>query len=515
MNRLALGLALFAAAFAGACSGGGSTPVPPPPVGGFSNSSLKGQYAFSMSGQDSGGFFARVGSFTADGSGNITAGIEDVNTAFAAETLTFTSSKYSIQSDGRGTVNLTNATGTLIFSVTLISATQGLMAQTDGIATASGTFLLQNSAAFSTTAIANGYVFDVSGIDSNNNPDSIVGQFVSSGGGAITTGVLDENDAAVPSGAATITNGTYQLDATNGPTFGRGAVAFTAGGATFNYIFYMVDGSRLRMMETNSTALTVGDAMAQANNVPTTNAGFTGSFAMLIGGASGAGPDARLGRFTSDGNGGLTAIVLHDNNAGNFQSVPKGTVSQASYALDSTLPGSGRGTATFNDSSLGTFIFIFYMVSPTQGVIQDNSNLIVADGTLLAQTGSPFSNTNLAGNYAFNWSGISTNNSTLVTAEEDFVGQLALSSSTSSNVTGALDLSEFSSNQGVFLNIVLSGGLTISGDGTQSNGFTTTLQTNPSSTINFKAIPVNPNSIFVLTIDNSRTTAGIMQKQSP
>jgi hypothetical protein len=484
-------------------------------VGGFSNSSLKGQYAFSMSGQDSGGFFARVGSFTADGSGNITAGIEDVNTAFAAETLTFTKSSYSIQPDGRGTVNLTNSTGTLIFSVTLISATQGLIAQTDGIATASGTFQLQNAAAFSATAIANGYVFDVSGIDPNGNPDSIVGQFVSSGGGTITTGVLDENDDAVPSGAAAITNGTYQLDGTNGPTFGRGAAAFTAGGVTFNYVFYMVDGSRLRMMETNSTALTVGDAMAQANNVPTTNAGFTGSFALLIGGGSSAGPDARLGRFTADGNGGLTAVVLDENNAGSFQSVPKGTVSQASYSMDTTLPGSGRGTATFNDSSLGIFEFIFYLVSPTQGVIQDNSNLIVDDGTLLAQTGGPFSNANLAGNYAFNWSGISTNNSTLITAEEDFVGQFALTSSASNNVAGALDLSEFSSTQGVFLNIVLSGGLTISGDGTQNNGLTTTLHTNPSSTINFKAIAVNPNTAFVLTTDSSRTTAGIMQKQSP
>ena len=45
-NRLALFLALCFATFAAACGGGDSPPTPPPPTGGFSNASLKGQYAF-------------------------------------------------------------------------------------------------------------------------------------------------------------------------------------------------------------------------------------------------------------------------------------------------------------------------------------------------------------------------------------------------------------------------------------------------------------------------------------
>ena len=116
MNRLALALSLFVAVFAAACGGDGSTPTPPPPVGNFSNASLKGQYAFSMSGQDgqTGGFFGRIGSFTADGNGSITAGIEDFNLAGAgSQTLAFSASNYAIQADGRGVINLTNATGTI------------------------------------------------------------------------------------------------------------------------------------------------------------------------------------------------------------------------------------------------------------------------------------------------------------------------------------------------------------------------------------------------------------------
>ena len=108
MNRGALLLTLFVAAFAGACSGGGSTPPPPPPVGGFTNSSLKGQYSFTMTGQAPDGFFARVGSFIADGAGNITGGVEDVNTAtLGGQTLVFSASQYQINADGRGAINLT------------------------------------------------------------------------------------------------------------------------------------------------------------------------------------------------------------------------------------------------------------------------------------------------------------------------------------------------------------------------------------------------------------------------
>ena len=67
--KLFLSVVILAASIAAACGGGGSTtPPPPPPVGKFSNASLKGQYAYSMSGEDlNGAFIARVGSFSADG----------------------------------------------------------------------------------------------------------------------------------------------------------------------------------------------------------------------------------------------------------------------------------------------------------------------------------------------------------------------------------------------------------------------------------------------------------------
>ena len=72
MNRL-LFLPLFSLSlFTIACSGGASNGTPPPKVGTFTNSNLRGNYAFSMSGQDgNGAFITRIGSFIADGSGKI------------------------------------------------------------------------------------------------------------------------------------------------------------------------------------------------------------------------------------------------------------------------------------------------------------------------------------------------------------------------------------------------------------------------------------------------------------
>ena len=524
MSRLALLLTICVAGFAAACSGGGSTPTPPPPVGGYSNSSLNGQYAFLMSGTDAGGFFGRVGVFVADGAGHITGGIEDVNTGTSGEqTLLFSASTYSIQADGRGTVQLTNQTGTLTFSVTLLSTSQGYISQTDAIATTSGTFDLQTPSAFTSTAINGAYVFDVTGIapDVNNNffADSIVGQLVANGG-VINGGVGDENFSASLSGPQAISNGTSALDATNGTTFGRGTLSFSLGGSTFSYIYYIVDAGRIRMMETNTTALTLGDSVAQVSP-PATNAAFTGSFAYLMGGSSASTgqPLTRIGRFTSNGNGGLTAIFGDTNDAGLADQAPSGSLSATTYAIDTNFPGSGRGTMMYTDSKLGTFSYIFYMASPSQGVIQDVSKNNVDDGTILSQTGGPFSMTNLAGNWGFNWSGISSNSSTQVTAEEDYVGQVMLTSSSSSNMTGATDFSEFSSNNGVFLDVVVNGpGLTIGGDGTTGDGSRNSLQakinTSPSGTIKFAAYVVNPNTLFVAGTDSNRVIAGTFRRQS-
>ena len=519
---LALVLSSAFTLFAAACGGGGTTPTPPPPVGGFSVANLKGQYAFSMSGESgaTGGFFARVGSFSADGTGNITGGIEDVNINGVAQTFTFSGSTYTVQADGRGILNLINGTGQLSFSITMISPTQGLIAETDLNATASGSFVLQDSTTFNAGAFNGNYVFDFSGLDANNVPDSLVGQLQANGSGGLG-GMLDENDGAVLSGPQVMASAAYQMDSTNGPTSGRGALTFTTNGIVHDYVFYIVNGSRLRMMEsTSSGALTVGDATVQSS-VPTTNATLNGSFVFLATGSGTGGAITRIGRFTAGGNGAISNVYADTNDAGTVAQVPKGTLSATTYAIDTNFPGSGRGILTFTDSSLGTFSFVIYLGSASGGVIQDVSKNQVADGTLQLQTGGPFSLGSLAGDYAANFTGVSSNGATGATGEEDYVGHLNFASSGSGgNASGTVDFSEFSSNQGAFFNIVVSGnGLTIGGDGTTASGTRNALQlklnTSPASTLNFVPYIVNSQTMVVAGTDANRTISGTITLQAP
>ena len=160
MNRPVLLVAVLLASLTAACGNGGTigiAPLPPPPTGNFSNASLKGQYSFLMSGTElcsgSSSFFTRAGSFAADGSGHITGGLEDINVCTGVFTLQFNNSTYSITADGRGTLSLTNSSGTTNYSITLSSTTQGVIVQTDVNSTASGSFQRQNAAAFSNPAI--------------------------------------------------------------------------------------------------------------------------------------------------------------------------------------------------------------------------------------------------------------------------------------------------------------------------------------------------------------------------
>src|SRR5260370_7009124 len=109
-----------------------------------------------MSGQElCGGLsppFTRAGSFTADGNGHITGGLEDVNVCTGVFTLQFTNSTYSITADGRGTLSLTNTTGTTNYSITLSSAIHGLIAQTHVNSTPTASFHTPHPAASSNPA---------------------------------------------------------------------------------------------------------------------------------------------------------------------------------------------------------------------------------------------------------------------------------------------------------------------------------------------------------------------------
>jgi hypothetical protein len=523
MTYSALFAAIVMAAFTCACGGGGGTisanPAPPPTSGPYSASTLAGTYAFEMSGQDQGGFFARIGSFAANGAGGITGGVLDLSSGIVpgVATVTITSGTYMIGTNGKGTLSLVDSAGeTIGLSIVMTSTTAGLITETDGTATASGNFTVQDATTFASVPnnLTGPYVFDVSGVDPNGAGESFVGQFTANGAGGITTGVVDVNDDFTASGPLPVT-GTFAADATYGSTFGRGTATLILNGTTVNFAFYAVGAGRIRMLRTNFPATSVGDAVAQTGTIPTATSGLTGSFAFILAGSSLSGSDVRAGRVSLS-SGTVSNVQLDDDDSSasgsgnsNHTAIPAGTISAATYTIDPS--GDGRGTLTFTDSSAGTFSFIFYLSSPTQAVIQDVSTgsgtlpIITADGSMQMQTGNPFSTAGEAGNWAFNWSGESINGTTGILAEEDFVGQYT--QTTSGSISGGVDFTELSANS-VVTGAAMSGTMAVVGDGTLRNTYSITLATSPSSTLNFAAYLVDANTIFVVGVDTHRTITG-------
>jgi hypothetical protein len=519
VKRLSWLATLACAAALTACGGGGgSTIPPPPPTGGFSVSSLKGQYAFSMSGSDTGGaYIARTGSFVADGAGNITSAMEDVVDlgSGTAAVVTFVPGSYSVQANGRGVIALKDNSGDppLTLTMDLQSPSQGFLVETDGNAATSGNFNLQTPADFLATSFNGNYVFDFSGADSSGVNTSIIGNISANGTGAITGGVIDTNDATNgPSGATPLTlPATYQLDPANGTTFGRGTASF----AGHVYAFYIVDATQIMFLQEDPLGGSSGNANLQTGTIPTQNSGFTGSFAYLVGGQSTAGPDAAVARFTADGAGGIGTISYDENNDGTAFHISQGSnISNATYAIDTTNTGSGRGTLNFTDSSHGTFQYVFYVITPTSGVIQDvSTNGTVADGMLLSQTGAPFTLSALAGNYVINWNGVDLSSSSV----ENFVGQYVLASSASSNISGVVDGTILGVNGSIngFSDIGSQGTLTITSDGSANNTYQIVAGNPLGATYNYQAYIVDANTVFLVSTDSSRVLAGFVLRQSP
>jgi hypothetical protein len=527
MKRILLVLASVAALWSASCNGSGSTTVtPPPPTGKYTPGSLNGQYAFVTSGEvfASGSQtalgFARLGSFVADGKGGISGGVEDTNTqgVIVNQAVQITGGSYTVQADGRGTLTLNitsnGSASSVNFGIVLTSTSAGLLidetANGNQISIGSGNFVLQTRAgSYSISSVNGPYVFDFSGTypDQNNGPASLVGQFQVNAGVIAAGGVEDVNNSGTFTTAGTVA-GSFQPDPFNASTlatFGRGVAQING----LNYVFYVVDATRVRFLAIDVPGSLAGDAVAQA-----TPASPSGGFVFIVAGANFTSGITRVGRFTVNGTS-LSNVYVDTNNSGSF--IKTDSVSNAMITLDAANP--GRGTGTFTDPAFpkAPFTFVFYLSSPTAGVIQEttvanNLAVDVADGSIAAQTGSPFSGSNISGTYALNWSGLSSPQNNTPIDEEDFVAQATVSNLA---VTGVGDLFQFS-NGTLQTDVVAAGPIAISGDGTGDSGNTTRntmtlkLTSSKSETLDFVIYFASPRLAFFVDKDNNQGTTRIV-----
>jgi hypothetical protein len=353
------------------------------------NLKLHGYYAFSVRGFDPNGLFVAAGRFFADGNGNISAGVMDVNnTASLPANQTFTGT-YSIFQDGLGslTFNITGG-GSRGFALSMMGNGNANIIQFDdstgGGTRNSGVLLIQDTAAFSTVLSAGGYAFGFLGIDSGKSRFAVAGDFQSDGHGTLTSGLLDSDDAGTVSSSIGFTGTSTAVDSN-----GRGTITLNPPSGPAIYSFYVVSATELLVVGIDTFApggnpLVSGTILQQASG---SDFSVISVFELTGLDASGPTAESQVGLFNAiAGNFTLTS----DQNTGGTLTSPGGSGTYSILSGRVTLTGKG-----FQNS-----LPVLYMVNPNQAfIIGTDPAVSFGFVTPQSQPGS-FTGASLSGTYA-------------------------------------------------------------------------------------------------------------------
>ncbi len=485
-NRVALVVIVFIILFALAgCGGGSSSGLAPTPTGSYTNANLSGAYAFSVSGTNQNGFLTVAGSLQADGNGNITSGVEDINNGAAGVfTNVPVTGTYAVSADGRGLATLNSSAAVITIDFVIVSSQRALAIRFDNNSSASGSFDKQSSSAFTAAALGGPFSFSLSGIDGNRNILQTAGAFTSDGVGSLGSGVEDFNDNGSVSTSLPL-SGAYAVGASSG----RGTMSLNTSMGNLNYAFYVVDANHIKLIETDTSLTTAlpalsGDAFRQASGI--SNATLNGPFAYTLGGSL----FAAGGVFTSNGGGSITSGVEDFNSGGII--TQNASLTSGSYSIASN----GRGTLTMTNSA-GTFNFVVYPTQTGGVLMMEMDSTIASSGTAFAQTASPSIGA-ISGNYGYNLSGVPSGG-----VEIDSIARLVANGS--GQFTGAVD---FNSSGTLSQGLAFNGPYTLG-----SNGRGTATLKSSIGTQNLAIYFVSSSRVLLVDLDTGLVGVGDFEMQ--
>jgi hypothetical protein len=511
----------------------------------FSSMSLNGRYAFSYKGNNSTGFSAVVGSFGAQGgtgsTGTIFGGVQDALTAGSAATKSAFTGTFTVNPDGTGSATLSNSTTwefALVSNAVGGSARLARLIRFDTSSTGSGTIEAQNSAQLAASAFSGNYAFGLSGVDSAGVALALAGRFYADGVGSIppgsaiqdinsngkstlTTSTSSTTTTTTTTTADTTLQGTFQMDATL-PNSGRGTLTFTSTNTsvftgpttTLQFVFYIVDGTHLDVVETDTNAALAGDFFSAANTPAdgAFNAGGafpSGNYAFTVAGHGPNGAYASGGVLTSagasTGTSGIVSGVLDVNNGINDTRL-NATITGSSYTVDVnygriTMPVTVSGatanfagyTASYN-SPTGPVLFVVLIELDTSSIAE---GIAFPQGSSVAPP---------QGSYALNLAGASgpKNGAT----EQDILGQVSSLGSTSFN--GDLFINNFALTT-VTPHLALTNSTSLLSPASNGRGTATIATSAASFAVAYYA--VDANSVLLLETDGARVTTGVLSKQ--
>lgn len=458
----------------------------------FSPGTLNGTYTFTLSGQNAGVSYVAAGSITFDGNGAITGGTIDINSG-GASTVTITGGTYHIGTDGRGNATVVTSGGTVNWQFAVVNHSRAFVERFDaGVQSASGTLELQDASQFTLAGVTGNYAFNLSGANASNKPGSLAmaGAF-NANGGVISAGALDVNNAGSPSTGLPLA-GAYVFPLPN--TTGRGTMTLNSTFGTQNLVYYVVDATHVKVIETDAGAQLVGDMYRQPAG-SFTNASFRSGFVFAFLGSTSAGVFGEGGVLTLDGLGNVTSGTIDINKNGNPQSPL--TVSGTYIVTDATT---GRTTLNVSGSTLQ--YALYPQINGALSMVEIDTSNVVA-GRALAQGLGPFSGGSFQGLYAFSLTGTDVASNP---GEEDLVGQI-LPNGGSAISTSSVDIN----SNGTLVHAALSGSYLMSSSGRGSATLTTNSALFSSATMNLY-IADSSDALF-LESDGTRVLVGIAQKQ--
>ena len=231
----------------------------------FAASDFNGSYVVSNGANTNAGVSYTLIQFNASG-GNVASGYYDVNDTGTVGQAPVSGGGYTLATNGRVNGSFTvNGTATLPFSMYLFSPSQAYYLDQRTTAVGGGNVYGQASAVTSNAAWAGsyatkqfGYFIGASGLILPANSTSVSGQISADGNGNLA-GTLDFND---PNGLfpGDTLQGTYSVG-TTAP--GRTAVTISTTEGTRTYVAYIVDQTRVLLLETDTSLVASGDAIRQ------------------------------------------------------------------------------------------------------------------------------------------------------------------------------------------------------------------------------------------------------------
>lgn len=335
---------------------------------------LAGSYAFSFTGADNSlAPTATAGSFTLDGSGNVTTGVQDFNDdgfPYLAQPILPGTATLGTGT-GPGSITLSTGTfGTLTFDYYPIDATHLKFIETDYIQFLAGDAFTQTGASIPTGPM----VFTVAGLGTQGGV-AAGGIMTSDGTGNFSNGLEDVNNAGSVSPAQLPFSGT---SAPGGSVGGRVIVNMSTFTPAIQYVIYPSSAGVL-MLETDSLALTTGVAYAQTSKTFAASQGYGLNLSAFN---TGGFEEDDIAEFATTTSGFSGLVDINDEGSLHFDQ----TFSSSTYtAPDST----GRGFATTIEHGTTFISYLFYVVNDsTVLVLETDSNQVGAGILGLQNSGS-------------------------------------------------------------------------------------------------------------------------------